>query len=114
MIQSFTTDMQPIPMYGRCVIDHLDHEGTDIFDAIEDTHKVNDIGEIFGLYADEKYWEPRHLYELSDETVQGKIPIKDPTPENIKFLKEQLNEGPLINKDCEICGVVWYHCQCEK
>jgi len=46
MIQSFTTDMQPIPMYGRCLI-----EGSDIFDHIEeDTHKVGDIGEIFGLF----------------------------------------------------------------
>lgn len=45
---------------------------------------------------------------------QGSIPIKDPTLEDIKFLKEQLNEGPLINKDCEQCGVVWYHCECEK
>jgi len=51
MIQSFTTDMQPIPMYGRCLIDYLDYEGSDIFDHIEeDTHKVGDIGEIFGLF----------------------------------------------------------------
>jgi hypothetical protein len=67
-------------------------------------------------YVDTKYkmWSARQLDLMGELFDQGKIPIQNPTPEDIKFLKEQLNEGPLINPDCEKCGIVWYHCKCEK
>lgn len=67
-------------------------------------------------YVDQKYSMGigAQLDLMGELFDQGNIPIKDPTLKDIKFLKEQLNEGPLINPDCEICGLVWYHCKCEK
>ena len=67
-------------------------------------------------YVDQKYSMSvkAQLNLIGELFDQVKIPIKDPTLKDIKFLKEQLNEGPLINSDCEKCGIVWYHCKCEE
>lgn len=65
----WSTDMEPVPMIGKCIKEHKDYpENEPIYDPLTDHHKVGEVGEIFGMYADPEYWEPQHLYEVEDIT----------------------------------------------
>jgi hypothetical protein len=115
MIKLAQADMEPIPMIAICLKDHLDHEGTEIFDPVEDTHKVGDVGEIFGMYADKEYWEPQHVYELEDIPANAgdwvfhkyvKHPIQVTKVENIGGIDTYFFEGRSHTGHLETCQKV--------